>query len=438
MLSAPPHAGPSSGCSAAAPPGPFSSTATPAAVAPAGTSAPADPRRRLLLELGAALLSGGVPVPEVEEELSALGQALGAPDIRVAALTNGLFIALDVDEGTAFEPVGAPLRFEQTAEVLDVVRRLRVGELDGRRALEALDGIRRTPARWPAWVSDLGVLPVGVGICLYLQPVAANVVAAGLGSLVVAGLTMLARRVPLLRPLLPVTAGFLVALLVLAAARASLLDGPLRTIVATLAILLPGSLMVTGLSEIAAGAANAGAARLVSGTVQLALFLTGVVAAAAAIGMPTSVLADVQVPQASWWVISLGVALAVLGIVINVNVPPRAIPWIVAVVAVTATAQITVGTSDGPAVGGLAGAVTAAAAATVAHWLPGGPAWRVAYLPAFWIVVPGSFGLLHTAQIELGNAAHSLVTAASAMFGVSIGTLIGSVISRIPRPTVRR
>lgn len=429
MLSAPPHPHPPAGPPALA-------AGLPAFAA--GSSPPADPRRRLLLDLGAALLSGGVPVHDVEEELSALGRALGAPQVRVAALTTGLFIAMDPDEGTAFEPVGAALRFEQTAEVLDVVQRVRAGALDGPGALTALDGIRRTPARWPAWVADLGVLPVGVGICLYLQPVAANVVAAAFGSLVVAGLSMLARRAPLLRPLLPVTAGFLVALLVLLAARASLLDGPLRTIVATLAILLPGSLLVTGLSEIAAGAASAGAARLVSGTVQLALFLTGVVAATAATGTPTSVLADVPVPAARWWVVSLGVALAVLGIVINVHVPPRAVAWIVAVVAVTATVQIAVGSSDGPAVGGLAGAVTAAAAATVAHWLPGGPAWRVAYLPAFWIVVPGSFGLLHSAQIEVGNATHSLVTAASAVFGVAIGTLIGSVVSRIPLPALTR
>ncbi|MEV6795279.1 threonine/serine exporter family protein [Streptomyces sp. NPDC051320] len=401
---------------------------------PGPSRSPADPRRRLLLDLGAALLGGGLPVHDVEEELRRLGHALGAPDVRVAALTTGLFVALDGDEGTAFQPVGAALRFEQTAEVVDVVHGLRAGELDGHQALADLERIRRAPARWPAWVADLGAVPVGVGICLYLQPVAANVVVAAIGSFLVAGLTMLARHRPLLRPLLPVTAGFLVSVLVLLAAQASLLEGPLRTIVATLAILLPGSLLVTGLSEITAGAASAGTARLVSGSVQLALFLTGVAAGALATGAPASALANVQVPASGWWATCLGLALALAGVVINVNTPPPAIPWIVAVIAVTATVQVTVSSADGAAVGGLAGAVTAAAAATVAHWLPGGPSWQVAYLPAFWIVVPGSFGLLNTAQIQVGNGAHAVITAVSAVFGVSIGTLIGSVISRIPRP----
>lgn len=400
-----------------------------------GTDAPPDPLRRLLLELGEALLGGGLPVHDVEEELHWLGRALGAPDVRVAALTNGLFVALGPDDATRFQPVGTALRFEQTADVLHLVHRLRAGELDGPRALAELDGIRRAPARRPAWVSDLGALPVGVGVCLFLQPVAANVLAAGLGSLLVVGLTVLARRLPYLRPLLPVTAGFLVALLVLSLARAGLLEGPLRTIVATLAILLPGGLLVTGLSEIAAGAASAGTARLVSGAVQLALFLAGVAAAATAAGVPAAALADVQVARPSWWVIALGLALAVAGVVVSVNTPPSAVPWIVVVIAVSVTVQVVVGSAHGAAVGGLAGAVTAAAAATLVHWLPGGPLWQVLYLPAFWIVVPGSFGLLHTAQIEVGNGAQSVLTAVSAVFGVSIGTLIGSVISRIPRPS---
>jgi hypothetical protein len=252
----------------------------------------------------------------------------------------------------------------------------------------------------------------------------------------VAGLTVLARRLPRLRPLLPVTAGFLVALLVLSLAQASLLNGPLRTIVATLAILLPGGLLVTGLSEIAAGAASAGTARLVSGAVQLALFLAGVAAATTAIGMPASALANIQVAKPSWWVIGLGLALAVAGVVVNVYTPPSAIPWIVAVIAVSVTVQVAVGSVHGAAIGGLAGAVSAAVAATVVHWLPGGPLWQVLYLPAFWIVVPGSFGLLNTAQIEVGNGAQSVLAAVSAVFGVSIGTLIGSVISRIPRPSL--
>ncbi len=392
-----------------------------------------DSRRRLLLDLGASLLGGGLPVNDVEEELRALGHALGAPDTRVAALPTGLFVAMSADEATAFQPVGAALRFEQTTAILDTMHRLRTGVLDGARAVAELHRIRQSPARWPAWVADFGALPVGVGLCLYLQPGVHNVIAAAIGSLIVSLLTVLARHWPPLRPLLPIVAAFTVSVLVLLLAKASFLDGSLRTIVATLAILLPGSLLVTGLSEVATGATSAGAARLTGGTVQLALFIAGIAAAATATGSPASALANVKVATVGWWGPALGLALALAGVMVNVHTPFSATPWIIGVVAATCAVQIAVNGSSGAAIGGLAGAITAAVAAGVAQRLPRGPLWQATYLPAFWVLAPGSFGLLNTTtQIEAGGAGHSALTAVSAVFGVAVGTMIGSALNRIP------
>ena len=84
--------------------------------------------------------------------------------------------------------------------------------------------------------------------------------------------------------LLPVVAAFATGCLIFLAAEADLLDGPLRTLLAPIAVLLPGALIVTGMSELAAGAMVAGSARLIFGTVQLLLFTFGVLAAARVIG----------------------------------------------------------------------------------------------------------------------------------------------------------
>ena len=81
--------------------------------------------------------------------------------------------------------------------------------------------------------------------------------------------------------MLPTVAAFVVSCLVFAAADAGLLEGALRTVLPPLAVLLPGALMVTGLSELAAGAMVAGSSRLLYGTVQLLLFALGIAAAAA-------------------------------------------------------------------------------------------------------------------------------------------------------------
>ena len=61
-------------------------------------------------------------------------------------------------------------------------------------------------------------------------------------------------------------AAFIVGCAIFLAAEADLLDGPLRTLLPPLAVLLPGALIVTGMSELAAGAMVAGTSRLVFGT----------------------------------------------------------------------------------------------------------------------------------------------------------------------------
>ncbi|KNX37868.1 threonine/serine exporter family protein [Luteipulveratus halotolerans] len=399
-----------------------------------------DPRRRLLLDIGATLLGGGTPVGDVEDELRALGRPIGAPEVQVAAWSTGLFVGLSPDSSTAVQSAGAGLRFDQVSDVFDVIQRLRTGRLDVAAAQVELAEIRREPPPWPVWVAELGAVPIGVGLCLLLQPSAVNVLFAALGSLVVAGLLAITRRWPSLRSLLPVASAFLVSLVVLGAFNAGWLDGPLRTIVATLALLLPGSEIVTGLTETASRAVSAGASRLVAALVQLALFFAGVVGAAAVTGTSLSHLDNEQIAHPGWWPSVLGVALATVGLVINFYPPLEHIGSTVAVIAVAALAQVGLGAVHGAALGGLAGALAAAVTAVVISRLPHGPMWRITYLPAFLVVAPGSFGLLNASQVELGSgdtAADGVFAALAAFFSIAIGALIGAVIARASDRGVR-
>ncbi len=77
-----------------------------------------------MLELGSDLLGGGLPVNDVEDALRRLGAALGKPYVAVAAFPTGLFVTLAPGAGASFRPVGAPLRFEQTADILNLGRRV--------------------------------------------------------------------------------------------------------------------------------------------------------------------------------------------------------------------------------------------------------------------------------------------------------------------------
>ncbi len=397
-----------------------------------------DERKRLLLEVGAALLGGGAASSDVEDELRALSPVIGCPEITVAALPTGLFVGPEPMDSVSFAPVDGAVRLDQSSEVLTVVSALRARELTVAAALQRLHEIRATPPRWPRWVGDLGGIPIGIGLCLLLQPAFANLLVVASCSLVVAVLTMLTRRWRSLARLLPVASAFVSSLIVLGAFHAGWVDSPLRLIVAAIAVLLPGSAIVVGLTEIASGAAAAGTSRLVSGGVQIALFISGVVAAAALTRTPADSLTNGVGAHPAWWAAVLGIAICVLGLMIHFFTPIEHTLAIAVVMGVAGGTQVPLQLIYNPEVGGFAGALAAMVAAIVVSWVPGAPIWRVTYVPAFLIVAPGSFGLLNASQVEFGSGtSKSLLTALSAFLAIAVGTLIGSIIARAAEHSAR-
>jgi uncharacterized membrane protein YjjP (DUF1212 family) len=392
---------------------------------------PRSARRRCLLLLGAAALAGGRPVHEVEDELRRLGAALGEPDVQSACAPTGLFVSLGDDEPAGFESVGAPLRFDQAAAVTAIGDRVHSGELDPEATIAALRAVRAQPPRLPRWAAAAGLLPVGAGIALILQPAPANVAAALLCSLLVAGLIELATRSPLLTTLLPVVAAFATGCLIFGAAEVDLLDGPLRTLLAPIAVLLPGALIVTGMSELAAGAMVAGSARLIFGTVQLLLFTFGVLAAARVIGPEAAELANVRIDELGPWAAWAGLLLIGAGVYVNVSAPPGALPWMLALLALTFLAQSGGQEAYGAPVGGFLGGLVAALGAALVQRFHGPPS-LVVFLPAFWLLVPGSLGLLGTTQLvtDAGDGFATAQGAVGVVVAIALGVLIGSAIGR--------
>jgi uncharacterized membrane protein YjjB (DUF3815 family) len=59
-----------------------------------------------------------------------------------------------------------------------------------------------------------------------------------------------------------------------------------------------------------------------------------------------------------------------------------------------------------------------------------GPAAFASFLPAFWMLVPGSLGLVGVASILDGDSAglNTLVATASTMVSITLGILAGSVL----------
>ena len=179
----------------------------------------------------------------------------------------------------------------------------------------------------------------GVGIGLILAPALSTF----LFTVAVAPLTplfvLLGGRGRALRTLTPFVAGLVVALLAFVAAGQGWLEAPLRTLVAPIAVLLPGALIVTGLTELAAGAMVAGSHGSAFGLVQLLLFVLGVGSALAVVGGPAGLLETSAPTGPGWWAPLLGLALVTVAIALLESVPVRQAPWLAGAILATFTAR---------------------------------------------------------------------------------------------------
>lgn len=391
-----------------------------------------DAVRALLAYLGAAMVATGQPVSDVEDELAAVGAALGYPDVQIAASPTGVILNLSSGAAATFESVKGGLRLDQAAEVRTIRHRLSLNALTVSEATAELLDLRHRPPRYPQWSANLGWIAIATGIALILQPGGANVAAAAVGAVVVVALFRLGQRFVLIATLLPTLAAFFVACGVFAAANADLLDGPLRTLLPPLAVLLPGALIVTAMSELAAGDMVAGASRLTFGLVQLLLFTLGIVAASHLITLPATELTNLRVDTLGWWAAPLGLILISIGIGVLESPPARLLPWITLVLMLAFAAQSFGQHVSGAVLGSFLGAVTASLGSSLVEALRPNLPRLVVFLPAFWLLVPGSLGLLSTTALitDPGGGGADAFGVVTVVCAIAVGLLVGTAAAR--------
>lgn len=390
--------------------------------------------RRLLAYLGTAMIASGQPVGEVEDEVREVGSALGYPNVQIAAAPTGVNLTLASGQPSTYESVDRPLRLDQAAEVRTIRYRLIRGDLSVDQTVRQLVVVRAMAPPYPAWLASLGWIGISAGIAFILQPGWPNIAFAAVGAVFVVGLHRLSRRFALIATLLPTLAAFVLACLVFLAADAGLLEGPLRTLLPPLAVLLPGGLLVTGMSELAAGDMVAGSSRVIFGLVQLALFTLGIVAAARVVGLTAAELTNVRVDELGWWATPLGLLLIMVGIGVLESPPIRLLPWISAVLVLTLAAQ-TVGQLVGPALGSFLGALGASLGAYLVEAIKPRLPRLVVFLPSFWLLVPGSLGLLSTTQLAVdpGQAGATATGVFIVVCALALGLLVGSAVAQSVR-----
>jgi uncharacterized membrane protein YjjP (DUF1212 family) len=391
--------------------------------------------RALLAELGTAMIATGQPVQEIEEELAEVGARLGFPDVQTAVGPTGLLVTLQAGDPATYRSAPAGLRLHQSASVRLIRHQLVHGGLATGAAREQLAAVARRPVGQPFWLVALAWPVLAVGISLILQPGWANIVAAAAGSVLVFALVQLAERYEVVRALLPTLAAFVVSLAIFAAADAGLLEGPLRTVLPPLAVLLPGALVVNGLSELAAGHMQAGSARLTYGLAQLGLFALGLLMATALLRVPASTLVNLRVDEIGWAGAAVGLVLIGSSICLMEGVPLRMQGWVLLVLSLAFGAQVVGQELGSIGLGGFLGAIAASLGASVVELRRPQLPRLVLFLPAFWLLVPGSLGLVGVTELAAGR--ESATDVALGLLGVaiaiSLGLLVGSSVGRALR-----
>lgn len=385
--------------------------------------------------LGQAHLACGEQTAQVELLLRRMASAYGMRRSRVVVFPTAVFITLHdgtEERVTLAEGPTNSLRLDQIADVYelgDAAQRAAVVPAAG---LERLNEILRKEPRFGAWGMVLGHAVLAVGLAMILTSSLANLVAAGILGTIVGVIKLVNQNRPVLAVPMPVIAAAIVAALAFFAVNHGFDVEPALLLIPPLVTFLPGAMLTLGMVELAYGDMVSGSSRLTTGLVQLILLAFGLAVGAALVGYtPYDLLAA---PPAAAdkiaWVPWAGVAVFGIGVYLHFSAPGNAFWWMLVVLLAAFTAQRLSANFFGAGISGFFGTLVATPLGYLIQLRFKGPPSMVTFLPSFWLVVPGSLGLVSVTRMLSDRAAgiDGLVSMIFAVTSIALGTLVGASI----------
>ena len=417
-----------------------------------------------LLALGRSQLAAGYAVDDVTTTLNSVARAYGRPDISIAVLP-GIVLIDDPVIGRArvmSEGQVGTLRLDQAAEVHEVAseaKRAAITPAEGTRILDALPD--KTP-RFPPWASVLGYALASAGFALIFRVSMWGVAMAALLGLFVGLLLLTTRTRPNLTPLIPPLAAVVCSFTVFGFA--SLIDSevqPLRVVVAPLIALVPGAALTRATQELASGHVISGASRLVAAIVQILVLTFGILVGTLLSRISPYDLSDVTIEQLPLWVAWIGACVYAAGQALAFNVPHGAIRYVMLLLLIAfSVQQLVTWQLNAVLAAGVAAAVSLFLALLIHDRIRNGPPAFVLFTPVFWLLVPGSLGLVGITEAITGAGAPDptttetvsgaagvpsitdiaatgqvgvLLTAGASIIAITIGMQIASIAGRLIR-----
>jgi uncharacterized membrane protein YjjP (DUF1212 family) len=386
---------------------------------------------RFVAALGAAMASANYPVTMVRNTMVAVSRQYGL-DNQFLALPN--YVQVGTSSGGGRLYIAHPdkdLRFDQTFPLAELIARTHAGPIPPAEGSAELDRIWKLPNRFPAWVGVIGYTVQSAGLSLILQPAPLTLLLAVLLGAVVGVLAEVARRNAALQQLLPVICAFTVSIVAFEAVdRLHLADASLRALAPPLATFLPGAAITLAVAELSTQQMVSGASRLVAGFMRIAQLAFGILIAAQVAGIADANLVATHVNRLGAWAPWVGIAVYAVGAMLSFGPPTRFLPWMTLMLAIAYVGQLAGNAWLGSYASGFAGGLVLTIAALAVSRRPGTPAPISLIVPGFWLLVPGSLGLMGITQL-LGTDSTTVFTATLiSMISIALGVQSGLLVWR--------
>jgi uncharacterized membrane protein YjjP (DUF1212 family) len=386
-----------------------------------------------LFRLGQAYLACGEQTAKVEMILRRAASSYGMRRSRVVVFPTAVFITLHdgaEERITLAEGPTETLRLDQIADVYELGAAAEQGSVAPCEGLERLNEIQRKTARFGPAGIVVGHMILTVALAMVLLSTPANIVCAAVLGAIVGAVKVLNRGRAVLALQLPVVAAALVSALVFLAAKWGLPVDPEHALVPPLITFLPGGMLSLGMVELAYGDMVSGSSRLMTGFVKLVLLAFGLAIGAVLVGVRSddqllqSTAEVVTAPWAPW----AGVVVFGIGVYLHFSAPRNSLPWLLVVLFLAYGAQQLAAGLFGKVISGFFGMLVATPLGYLIQKQFKGPPAMVTFLPSFWLLVPGSLGLLSVARMLSDRAAglDGLTTALFAFASIALGTLLGA------------
>jgi uncharacterized membrane protein YjjP (DUF1212 family) len=389
---------------------------------------------RFLGKLGQAELNAGNAVSLVERDLAMIARANGEPDVQVFVLPTVLFLKWEGGEERQVDMAHgayrvAPLRFDQIEEVLTIARSARKGELSPSEGLARLEAMWKTPHFYGDVGYVCGYLMTTIGVALMLRPSPKGLLITAVMAFVCALILVVARRRPAWSVVLPVVVAFFLSAGVALGYRYGLKEPPLNILIPPLITFLPGMMLTVSVIELAYNSIISGASRMVAGFTRLVLLAFGIIGGFKAFDDGSVQYATQFTDRLAPWWPWLGVVIFTLGLHIYQSSKRRSFIFMLITAFMAYSGQTFSGLFIHGASTAFFGAALMTITALVIEFRFNGPPAIVTFLPGFWLLTPGSFGLMSVTGMAAGlDTGASVLNLLFALSGIATGCLIGAFV----------